>query len=75
MEILGTIGEFLGQVERHFVILPIDRRRAEGAHGFTDRYPSDPADRIIGATAVVHGLELVTKDKGIRASGEVSCVW
>ncbi len=75
VEIPGTIGEFLGRVERQFAILPIDRRVAERAYEFNDRYPRDPADRIIGATAVVHGLQLVTKDEGIRASGEVPCVW
>lgn len=29
-------------------------------------FPSDPADRLIYATAVVHGLPLVTKDGKLR---------
>lgn len=29
-------------------------------------FPADPADRLIYATAVEHGLELVTKDRAIR---------
>ncbi len=29
-------------------------------------FPGDPADRLIYATAIEHGLELVTKDQAIR---------
>jgi len=30
---------------------------------------------LIGATALVHGLQLVTRDEPIRDSGEVPVVW
>ena len=29
-------------------------------------FPGDPADRLIYATAIEHGLKLVTKDQKIR---------
>lgn len=29
-------------------------------------FPGDPADRLIYATAIEHGLDLVTKDRAIR---------
>lgn len=29
-------------------------------------FPKDPADRLIFATAVEHGIRLVTKDRGLR---------
>jgi PIN domain nuclease of toxin-antitoxin system len=35
----------------------------------------DPADRLIVATAMTGGAELVTKDQKIRSSGLVSTVW
>jgi PIN domain nuclease of toxin-antitoxin system len=35
----------------------------------------DPADRIIVATALVAGGQLVTKDERIRQSGVVPCMW
>lgn len=35
----------------------------------------DFADRLIVATARVHGARLVTADEAIRASGLVPCVW
>jgi PIN domain nuclease of toxin-antitoxin system len=38
-------------------------------------YPNDPMDRIIGATALVEGLKLVTADRAIRDSQAVSTVW
>lgn len=35
----------------------------------------DPADRLIVATAITAGCELVTKDHQIRTSGLVSTIW
>lgn len=40
----------------------------QGFHG-------DPADRLIVATAIEHGAELVTKDRRIRAFANVRTVW
>lgn len=40
----------------------------QGFHG-------DPADRLITATAMHHGAELITKDKNIRAFPHVRTVW
>jgi PIN domain nuclease of toxin-antitoxin system len=42
---------------------------------FPDDYPRDPADRIIGATALAEGLALVTRDEKIRASRIVETIW
>jgi PIN domain nuclease of toxin-antitoxin system len=38
-------------------------------------YPNDPADRIIGATALVEGLPLLTADREIRRSKSVQTIW
>lgn len=70
-----SLRDFLTAVERHCTVLPVTGAIAERAVQFSKGYPGDPTDRLIGATAVVHGLELVTKDEGIRGSGEVKCVW
>ncbi len=67
--------EFLQGLESMFVVLPITAAIAAKSLQFSDSFPRDPADRIIAATAIVHGLRLVTKDEGIRNSGEVDCVW
>ncbi|HEY1744722.1 MAG TPA: type II toxin-antitoxin system VapC family toxin [Granulicella sp.] len=70
-----SLQEFLREVEHYFVILPITGAIAERSMGFTAGYPKDPTDRIIGATALIHGLSLITADQSIRSSGEVPCIW
>jgi PIN domain nuclease of toxin-antitoxin system len=70
-----SMRDFLEAVEQNFAVLPITSAIAERATKFSNRYPNDPADRLIGATAIAHGIKLVTKDEAIRASGEVDCVW
>lgn len=39
---------------------------ADTAVALPSSFPGDPADRLIYATAVEHGLGLVTKDRAIR---------
>ncbi|MBA2719266.1 MAG: type II toxin-antitoxin system VapC family toxin [Chloroflexi bacterium] len=44
-----------------------------------DRFPGDPADRLIYATALEHRIPLITKDGRLRdyaaAAGDVHVVW
>lgn len=39
---------------------------ADTAVSLTSSFPGDPADRLIYATAIEHGLKLISKDRGIR---------
>jgi PIN domain nuclease of toxin-antitoxin system len=39
---------------------------ADAAVALPSSFPGDPADRLIYATAVEHGLELVSKDRAMR---------
>jgi PIN domain nuclease of toxin-antitoxin system len=39
---------------------------ADTAAALPASFPGDPADRLIYATAIEHGLELLTKDRAIR---------
>ena len=71
----ATLSAYLQLVEKNFVVYPITAQIAETAMHFTANYPQDPADRIIGATALVHRLKLVTADEKILESGEVPCIW
>jgi PIN domain nuclease of toxin-antitoxin system len=75
IEIAITLHQFLSEVERVCTVLPIDAAVAERSERFSDAFPKDPADRIIAATAIVHGLKLITSDKLLRESGQVSCIW
>ena len=75
LTIYTSMGDFLRTVERTFTVLPITGAIAERAVMFSDKFPKDPSDRIIAATAIVHGLKLVTSDSKIRKSNEVQCIW
>jgi PIN domain nuclease of toxin-antitoxin system len=43
---------------------------AGAAVSLPSSFPRDPADRLIYATAIEHGLDLVTKDQEIRGTPE-----
>ncbi len=47
---------------------------ATGA-AFGPRLHRDPSDRLIVATALLHGIALVTADQAITASGLVRTIW
>jgi PIN domain nuclease of toxin-antitoxin system len=53
-------GSFLSEVERRFVVLPMNRHICVRAFALPSTYPKDPADRLIAGTALVQGLSLVT---------------
>ena len=71
----SSLNVYLRQIEARFTVLPLSGDIAQRSVAFSDAYPGDPADRIIGATALVHNLPLVTADERIRRSGEVPCIW
>ena len=66
---------FLQEVESRFVVLPMSAKVCARAVMLPENYPKDPADRVIGATALVEGLTLVTADRQIRRSKAVKTVW
>lgn len=70
-----SLESFLREVESRFVVLPLSGRACARAVGLPARYPKDPADRIIGATALVEGLPLLTADRAIRGSKTVETIW
>jgi PIN domain nuclease of toxin-antitoxin system len=70
-----SIESFLQEVEARFLVLPISRRACLRALSLPTMYPRDPADRIIGATALVEGLPLLTSDREIRRSNAVHTIW
>ena len=75
LSVSSPLDVYLHFIESLFNVLPVDGRIAERSARFGSTYPNDPADQLIGATAIVHGASLVTKDEGIRSSGEVNCIW
>ncbi len=75
IELTPNLGDFLRDVERRFTVLPITGPICVQAFEFPANYPKDPADRVIGATAVIEGLKLVTTDQAIRQSKAVPTIW
>lgn len=70
-----SLESFLREVEARFVVLPISGRACVAALALPAAYPKDPADRIIGATALVEGLALLTADREIRRSKALPTIW
>ena len=66
---------FLSELERRFIVLPMNSRICVQAFDLPASYPKDPADRIIGATALVEGLPLITADQAIRKSRALTTIW
>jgi PIN domain nuclease of toxin-antitoxin system len=55
------------------VVLPLTPQVAVSAT--TIPHFRDPSDRLIAATALTHGVPLVTKDERIQRSGVVATIW
>ncbi|MFY9688464.1 MAG: type II toxin-antitoxin system VapC family toxin [Candidatus Acidiferrales bacterium] len=70
-----SIESFLQEVESRFAVLPISGRVCARAAALPDTYPKDRADRLIGATALVEGLSLLTADREIRRSRHIRTIW
>jgi PIN domain nuclease of toxin-antitoxin system len=70
-----SLESFLREVEARFIVLAISGRACVRALGLPAAYPKDPADRIIGATALVEGLSLLTANREIRRSRALHTIW
>jgi PIN domain nuclease of toxin-antitoxin system len=75
IKLAASLETFLSEIEARFVVLPITGRICVRAQSLPGAYPSDPADRIIGATALVEGISLLTADKEIHRSKAVRAIW
>lgn len=70
-----SVESFVRQCAQKMTVLPITPEIAARAVSLPNSYPKDPQDRLIGATALVEGIELVTHDRQIRRSGMVEVLW
>ena len=66
---------FLQDVAAKFSTLPTSVRACSMIAKLPADYPKDPADRIIGATAWVEGMALVTADEKIRGAKAFATIW
>ena len=63
-----SLESFLREIEARFILLPISGRACVRALELPAAYSKDPADRIIGATALVEGLSLVAADPTVAGA-------
>jgi PIN domain nuclease of toxin-antitoxin system len=75
LDISGTAEAFVEEIATRMVVRPITPEIAVLATQFPSSYPSDPCDRLIGATALAEGIALVTKDRAIRSSKQIKTIW
>lgn len=71
----ATLDALLSSIETDFAVLPITAAVAAATTRLPATYPLDPADRIIGATTLVHGATLITADERIRKAKAVRTLW
>jgi PIN domain nuclease of toxin-antitoxin system len=57
------------------IVKPVTTEIAAIAAEFPRDYPSDPADRLIGATALADGLSLITRDQRMHEYSPLKTVW
>ncbi len=71
----GTIESSLYRFAEGITVLPIDIEIASLTVHFPSSFPSDPADRIIGATARAQGLPLITADERMLDCPLLKTIW
>jgi PIN domain nuclease of toxin-antitoxin system len=71
------VANWLERLSRFVRTAPVTPRIAATAAQLPDGFPTDPADRLIFATALENGWALVSKDDAFRRAGvhEVEVVW
>jgi PIN domain nuclease of toxin-antitoxin system len=70
-----SVESVLAEVEHRFAVLPITGQISLRTLSLPAAYPKDPADRIIGATALAEGIPLITADREIRNSRAITTIW
>ncbi len=72
--LIGPLERWMEQATASVTVLPITKGIA--IHSAAAAWAhQDPADRLIVATALEHGLALVTKDTAIAKWGGVKVMW
>lgn len=75
LRVSGTTEAFVEEIADRLVVIPISPKIAVLGTRFSEPYPRDPVDRLIGGTALAEGIALVTKDRAIRTSRQVKTIW
>lgn len=75
VQILSSVESFVRETVARVILKPMTPEIAAVAVRLPVAYPKDPADRLIGSTAIVEGMPLVTADQQIRRAKAVETIW
>jgi len=75
LELFVECSQFLAELEKDFVVLPLTRAVALQAARLSDPFPKDPMDRLIAGTALAHDLSLLTADEKIQRAAACKLLW
>jgi PIN domain nuclease of toxin-antitoxin system len=75
IQVLSSVESFVRETVARVILKPMTPEIAVLAVRLPATYPKDPADRLIGSTAIVEGMKLVTADQQIRRAKEVETIW
>ncbi len=75
IQVLGSVESFVRETVARVVLRPMTPEIAALSVRLPVQFPKDPADRLIVATAIVEGMDLVTADEHIRKSRVVTTIW
>jgi PIN domain nuclease of toxin-antitoxin system len=71
----GSVESFVRETISRVAVKSMSPEIVAVAAHLPENYPRDPSDRLIGSTAIVEGMPLVTADERIRNSGMLDCIW
>lgn len=61
------VRSWLTELAQDVRTFPVSPAVADTAVALPETFPGDPADRLIYATAIEHGVQLVSKDRRLRS--------
>ncbi len=75
LELFVSCSQFLAEMEKDLVVLPVNRAVVLHASGLADSFPKDPMDRLIVGTALANDLTLITADERIQRAAACKLLW
>jgi PIN domain nuclease of toxin-antitoxin system len=73
--VAGSVESFVRELVAPVILRPVTPEIAALSVRLPDRFPKNPADCLIAATAMAEGMPLVTADVSIRRSKVVETIW
>ena len=75
LQLIVECSQFLAELEKDFVVLPLNRTVALQAARLPDLFPRDPMDRLIAGTALANDLTLLTADERVHRAAACKLLW